>query len=341
MSFREIISKNEAYSSPRWWPYYAYHYTDVRNAVHILESGTLYSRLRAEEYEVMLNDNASRQVINMTDLETASYVRFYFRPLTPTQYHNEGFKHRDLRYDGDRNANVPVPVFFFFHLEQLLADPKTCFSEGTEAGRGNPLFSGEEAFANLDFGMIYRNGPYFAQDEEGKKKETSLRHSEILYPGMYQIHSSLAGIVCRNEEERMTLLNLLRDRSNRLFLRWQPRIKVIRKDLYYGNGLYIDECSLHDNDFSIMFSDPFPRKRYAKKHSGSFQVNAEVQFIWIHGKEVLYRKDFVVPLDYLETKPVSFHGVPEIPKAQELAVRVYLDGNLMCYQRYSLMRGEY
>lgn len=189
--------------------------------------------------------------------------------------------------------------------------------------------------------MIYRNGPYFAQDEEGKKKETSLRHSEILYPGMYQIHSSLAGIVCRNEEERMTLLNLLRDRSNRLFLRWQPRIKVIRKDLYYGNGLYIDECSLHDNDFSIMFSDPFPRKRYAKKHSGSFQVNAEVQFIWIHGKEVLYRKDFVVPLDYLETKPVSFHGVPEIPKAQELAVRVYLDGNLMCYQRYSLMRGEY
>ena len=24
-------------------------------------------------------------------------------------------------------------------------------------------------------------------------------------------------------------------------------------------------------------------------------------------------------LDYLETKPVSFHGVPEIPKAQELA----------------------
>lgn len=184
MSYKDIILKNEEYAPARWWPHYAYHYTDISNAVSILESGMLYSRLRAEELHVMMNDNASRQVIDMTAQKTASYVRFYFRPLTPTQYHNEGFKHRDLRYDGDPNANVPVPIFFFFHLEQLLSDPNTCFSEGSEAGGGVPVLKGEDAFANLDFEMIYRNGPYISQDSENRKREGSLRQSEILYPDM-------------------------------------------------------------------------------------------------------------------------------------------------------------
>ena len=62
--------------------------------------------------------------------------------------------------------------------------------------------------------MIYWNGPYISQDPEDRKKEGSLRQSEILYPDMYQINRSLAGIVCRNTEESTTLLNLLKNRSN-------------------------------------------------------------------------------------------------------------------------------
>ena len=338
MSYKDIVVKNEGFAPVRWWSHYAYHYTDVRNAVSILESGVLYSRMRAEELEVMLNDNASRQVINMTAAKTTSYVRFYFRPLTPTQYHNEGFKHRDFRYDGDPNANVPVPIFFFFYLDQLLSDPNTCFSEGSEAGGGNPLLSGEEAFSALNFEMIYRNGPYLTQD---KKREGSYRQSEILYPDKYSINKSIAGIVCRNAEEKFTLLNLLKDKSYGLFSYWEPRIRVINKDLYYNNGLYVSECSLHASDFSISFSDVYPRKRYAGKQSGDYPIKVSARFEWLLCNEVIYRRDFGWYVNYLDTKPTTFHGVPEIKKAQELSFRVYFEGQLMCYRRYSLSKNEY
>ena len=298
MSYKDIILKNEEYAPARWWPHYAYHYTDISNAVSILESGMLYS-------------------------------------------HNEGFKHRDLRYDGDPNANVPVPIFFFFHLEQLLSDPNTCFSEGSEAGGGVPVLKGEDAFANLDFEMIYRNGPYISQDSENRKREGSLRQSEILYPDMFQINGFLAGIVCRNAEERTTLLNLLKDKSNRLFSYWQPRIRVINKDLYYNNGLFIESCGLHGTDFSIIFSDAYPRKRYANKNISGLQLKASARFEWLHKSELLQRKDFEWTMNYLNAKPITFCGMPEIKKATDLSVKVYLENQLMCYQKLSLLIGGY
>ena len=84
----------------------------------------------------MENDNASKQVIDITEVRTTSYARFYFRPLTPTQYYNEGYKHMQLRYSGDQNANIPVPVFMAFDLESLLKKERMLFSPLSQAGYG-------------------------------------------------------------------------------------------------------------------------------------------------------------------------------------------------------------
>ncbi|MCK4449304.1 MAG: DUF4433 domain-containing protein, partial [Anaerolineae bacterium] len=73
-----------------WWPRYVYHFTDVRNAASIIQSGHLYSRAGAERRNLMKIDNASPQIIQQTRPEHLEYVRLYFRPRTPTQYRNEG-----------------------------------------------------------------------------------------------------------------------------------------------------------------------------------------------------------------------------------------------------------
>ncbi|SDB66277.1 hypothetical protein [Butyrivibrio sp. INlla16] len=57
--YSEIIKKNMENAPIKWWPKYAYHFTDIRNAVNILSLGRLYSRFNAEHYDMMKNDNAN------------------------------------------------------------------------------------------------------------------------------------------------------------------------------------------------------------------------------------------------------------------------------------------
>lgn len=138
-------------------PKFAFHYSDVKNAVSILSTSYLYKRTNAQKLGLMQNDNASRQVINMTMTEAAANVRFYFRPLTPTQYHNEGYKHPDLRYDGDAKANMPVPVFFAYDLEKLLCMPGIKFSEFPQSEYGSQLYDTSSDFEKFHFDKIYSN----------------------------------------------------------------------------------------------------------------------------------------------------------------------------------------
>lgn len=109
MDFKDIIQRNYERLSgkAKQWCRYAFHYTDISNAVEILSSGMLYSRNLALKAELMHNDNASRQVIDCTKSDVTDCVRFYFRPLTPTQYYNEGFKHKDIRYE-EEMMDVPA-----------------------------------------------------------------------------------------------------------------------------------------------------------------------------------------------------------------------------------------
>lgn len=202
MTYKQIIEKNCERYTPHWWPRYAYHFTDVTNMIGILSSGMLFSRVEATRKGVMGNDNASKQVIDMTMTRTTSYARFYFRPLTPTQYHNEGFKHAKLRYYEDIHANIPVPVFLVFELDHLLKTEGVQFSALSQAGYGSPTYQGEEAFSCLPFDQIYSDGPCDVN-------MLNHRHAEILCPDCYAIDGSLCTIACRNESEKATLLNLL------------------------------------------------------------------------------------------------------------------------------------
>lgn len=104
--------------SRSWWPRFLFHFTNIDNAVKILESGSLMCRSLLEKSGEMETDNASPEIIERTDDKWKEYVRLYFRPRTPTQFRNEGF-----RPEGQRtlNAHCPVPVYFLFDARKMLA----------------------------------------------------------------------------------------------------------------------------------------------------------------------------------------------------------------------------
>src|SRR5690349_6275747 len=96
--------------SQRWWPDYLFHFTDIQNALNILKHGFLLPRNKAKELKLMATDNASPDVISKTGGKWKNYVRLYFRPRTPTQYKNEGFRPLGQRELG--GAHCPVPIVF-------------------------------------------------------------------------------------------------------------------------------------------------------------------------------------------------------------------------------------
>lgn len=332
MDYVDIIRDNcENHSPVSWWPKFAFHYTDVTNAVSILSSGYLYSRADATHLRVMRNDNASRQVIDMTNLNTVSKVRFYFRPLTPTQYYNEGYKHSALRYDGDEKANVPVPIFLLFDLEKLLSLPGVEFSETSQAGYGSKGYSGVENFSKLNFDYIYDN----SYDNFTVTK--NYRHAEIVHPNSMAIESCISNILCRNSLEQTTLLNMLRKENPLAFARYKNIIKVYKRDTFENNGLFLTNCSYHDNTISISFSDNYSSIRYIERmmdKNGIRElkpIKVRVWLKWFNSKSVIRQESLEVSVNVIRHGIITIKRLPNISQAKNIGIEVYFDDKLMCY----------
>lgn len=337
MTFSEIIQNNcDKHSPVSWWPKFAFHYTDVTNAVSILSSGFLYSRTDATNLHIMKNDNASRQVIDMTSPDVVSRVRFYFRPLTPTQYYNEGYKHSKIRYDGDPNANTPVPIFFLFDLDKVLTLPDVSFSETSQAGHGSTLLSGADNFSNLNFDAIYSSG--YENFDETK----IYRHAEIVHSGSMEIAPYLNTILCRNSIERVTLLNLLKEKDPLAYRKYCDRIKVYKKNTFENNGLFVSDCLYHENTISISFSDFYAQKYYARRMMDRFGIDSldpvevRIEIDWFNSRANVSHREIKSFVDYIDPKTINITNLPEYSKAGEIGVKVYLDEKLVCYVRQSL-----
>lgn len=337
MQYRDIINRNHAagFDIP-WWTRYAFHYTHVSNAANILISGQLLSRDSALELHVMDNDNASRQVIDVTQRHVTSRVRFYFRPLTPTQYYNEGYKHPALRYHGDEKANVPVPVFFLFDLESILASPDAVFSETSMAGSGSAALSGPDAFSRLNFGNIYDTG------WERIKETRSFRHAEIMLPSPFDIRSCLRRILCRNQLERTTLLNMLRHKgSAAAFNAYKDIIVCPKREVFQNNGLFIKSCTCLDNILSLSFEDTSESRKYIRtmKERNNVEnlepVTVNLFLEWCQGSRLLQSLPLAFKVN-AESPQIPPLRLPAFAMANVLRIRAYIDENLMCFIEHPL-----
>lgn len=319
----------------KWWATHAFHFTALENAISILKCGVLYSRIEAEQNSLMQNENASRAVINMTDFSVLSYVRFYLRPLTPTQYYNEGFKHSQLRLDS-QGSNISIPIFFVFKLSCLLSDSKTVFSGKSKAGYNDEVLAGADKFAALNFDQIYANG--YMTDPEKEKK---FRQAEIFYPDAYKIDNSLEVILCRSEVERNTLLKKLREADSKTYEKYKPLIKIGKMNVFQNNGFFVKSVSYCDGRLDISFNDSINKRRYTDRQMRRNEVTellplqAEYIFEWkdSRGKQIT-RKQISQQLPYskkgVTVKPMT------VPSAKVMSVEMYTDGELLFSNDFDL-----
>lgn len=189
---------------------------------------------------VMQHDNANAGVIAQS-AESHTLVRFYFRPLTPTQYINEGIKPVALR----GSAHCPVPVFFFFDLEKLLRREGTRFSQGGMNKRAPDqptLYTRPQDLKRLPATEIYSVGSY-NKETHGHLKDR--RHAEIVTADPLPIDHYLAGVVCRSPAERETLLESLSERTRRKYER--KTFVYSTAGLFYRRWPYVEAVDLSED----------------------------------------------------------------------------------------------
>ena len=277
MGYKDILDRFRM-SLPKecqWWPNFFYHFTDVHNAASIIESGWIYSRARVDEENIMVNDNASRVVIEATHFDNTMYGRLYFRPMTPTQYHNEGFKPEGVRKQ-DMNASCPIPIFFLLSVEKIMEITDIKFAERGISGERQNIKEGETEFAKLNFHKIYHDGSYNAQTEWDIKE---YRQSEVICKNGFPVPQTIRGIVCRSNAERETLLYLLKKYSLRLYETYKKMIiyKPSHR-MFYNNGIFIKEVSIVDDLISMELNSAYLRFKNNNTEV-LFEVKMEVTYL--------------------------------------------------------------
>lgn len=228
------------------WIKYAYHYTDIRNAVEILKSEKLICRAKLEAKGNMPVDNASQAIISNTDDLVKDFIRLYFRPKTPTQFRNEGVRPITKQWE---QSHCPVPIFFLFDLKTLLVQDNSQFSEGNLAKFGTSILcSTAKELKKFDFKKIFHTGS-FTQVE--RDDIISHRNAEIVIPNELDL-SALKFIVCRSPAEKETLLNLL---PNNVFTKWSSKIFVETKaNLFERKWAFVQSSYLTSKSATITFS---------------------------------------------------------------------------------------
>ena len=181
----------------KWGNGYIYHFSHVENAGEILRASKIYSRNYAQK--INFKDSASGEQIQRTRVAVHDYARFYFRPLTPTQWHNEGLGRR--RYDD--NPKCPVPIFFKIKVADILEknSENICLSNGNLSSDWAKYGNSYDFLKSFDFLNLY--------SEFGNTYFKSASQQEFIVKDYLDLSVLEYEIICRNEQDKLVLLNLL------------------------------------------------------------------------------------------------------------------------------------
>jgi hypothetical protein len=234
-AIRQALGERNAFlnlGARDWWKSYAFHFTDVLNAVGVLTKERLYSRGTAVRQQLMVVENADRTVVARRQEDTDRFVRLYFRPRTPTQFRNEG-----VRPIGDRpahGAHCPVPVFFLFDLEELLLLEGTLFTDCAAFFEEAIPRGSARALRKMPWRDIYSVGAIPADS----RHLIGARMAEILIDHPVSL-KLLRTVICRSGPERDTLLYRLPSDAR---TKWRKKVRLAgRAELYERRWTFLEE----------------------------------------------------------------------------------------------------
>ena len=287
--------KNSAWlgTAKRCWPDYLFHYTDIENALSIIREGALFSRNEAQSRGLMSTDNASPNIIDNTNDEWKDYVRLYFRPKTPTQFRNEGFRPIENRY---QNAHCPLPIYFVFDSKEILTLPGCRFSDGNLAAASSNVFSTAADLENMPFKHIYHEGSI---PKDARSQITFHKNAEVIVPNQLGL-SALRYIVCRSQAEYETFLHLL-PRNARA--RWRNNVRIDNHwtRLFFKRWAYVESVELDSSHIAFHFNkspEPFHAKVSVTDTLSGKQFALEDQELSVDNSLVFNLSDAAPLFDY-------------------------------------------
>jgi hypothetical protein len=253
-------------------------------------------------------DNASPEVIVGTDNCIKDYVRFYFRPRTPTQYRNEGIRPISERKLG---AHCPVPVFFIFKSVAILTRKGTLFSNGNLGSHDSITGGSVDFLQKLPFRKIYHIGAY---DKNVDLDIKFYRNAEVIVPDDISLEL-LHRIVCRSEAEKETLINLLPEETKKKWI-----TKIIYKPelaLFEKKWTFVEKVMPTENSIKIYFS---PDTQTPSPFHAILEIKSDI------GKKFTWEEDnFVANSKIKISFPFSL---------SKYSAELYLDDSLACKIKY-------
>ena len=295
----------------QWWPACLFHCTDITNVVSILRQGEIVSRNRITAAGQLPMDIASPDVIEGTDSRWPGYVRLYFRPKTPTQYNNEGF-----RPVGQRalNSHCPVPVYLIFDALAVLSRTDSCFSDGNLGSANANVYEDVSFLDQIPFDLVYHDTRF---DRSERDRVVHHRNAEVLVPQRMGLES-LRYIGCRSDAEYKTLLHLLPPGTRS---RWVDKLGV-RPNLQLFNRKWTFVEEVDTNTDKIVFR--FNRNSFTP---GPFDARFEIE-ITATGMKYQWR-DAAYQCNQLLVVSLANLGNPS-----DYTARLFLDDQLAYANRY-------
>ena len=316
--FLKILQIASQEAKFQWWPKFVYHYTDVTNVVNILNCGKLYSRNHPENR--MINENAGVEILETTNPEVLNYVRFYFRPKTPTQYRNEGFIPKEKRrYHG---SNVPIPVFLAFEAKDILALDDAMFSEIALSGGRKELTNDINRFKNFDFEKIYSDGYYNGENL------TPYRRAELVVQNECDLRY-LKYICCRSNGEYITLCTLLKMQG--IYEKYKDIILVKENNdgFFFKKGIYVSNVTLKQDKAMITYRNTYLANEY----------NINVQYI-LRTRNQVFKSSVVHQLYSVANLNKSDIQDAFLNNHNKYLFEIYIDDCLVHMSEYSAKLSE-